>query len=1032
MQTKRRLTIALSVLLCVFTCLGLVLSIRGAQVGKAEIKDVEIKKEYLIGDELNVSSARLLHGGTYVDVEQALLYLPSGDILTGEVFNLQLEGKYTLKLKGKSSSSDVVAKEEFSVFKNAYSLSNTSTCVYKSEGVTTVNDGRTGLEVILAEGDEFVFNQPVDISNCNLNETPVISFCPFQYSGAYDTDKTDSIRTVNVEATKFYVKLTDCYDSSKYVIVELLNRNAEGGMAENPWYSAGANGQILGALDPSVFRNQGYNGEVVAYNGTEWFSLYEGFGVSVGGALPLNTGSISIHYDVKTNKVYANQLTNTYVIEKSIFINDLSDPQVQKNPFEGFTTGEVYVSVYADGYKGASAGFDVTEICGISGSDLQKQFAEDNVVPKIVFNEHMKDRYFGAHGSQIKIKEAVSYDVHNLHHSLTTSVYYAYGTSNQTNVKIKDGKFDLNKLGSYTIEYKSVDAYGNTTVKTVEIISVDCASSGGKIIQTNISNLESVQNGGAIVDLPEYEVSSLNGKVQVTTTVTFPDGNKIEYKDGKGSVCFDQIGQTKITYLLFDGIVEEKIEYSVNVVSSNNVLFNEVYLPIGFIKDASYTLEKMTATIFNQEVASTVVADCFVIEDGKESEIKAVDYNDFKVSANESIQFVYKVGNNQKRSEIIKVYDVNYANQSKLDKTKYFTGDMVTESQSKYINVKSKLTSGTDSFEFINYLSISYFEFKFSIPSEQSDFSRLELILCDAENSENNVVISYTKNANVTEFSIGNIRKSIATNFVDSNFYVFYDVVKGAFFDSYGSMITWNNNFTTDKAILKVVLKDISGNAGINISAVGNQAFTRVSFDTAPAVICTNTESGFFNINDKVTIYKALATDVLTPYLRSGLTISVTGPNGQPIRTLDGISLDGSVFADVDYQVVLDAYGTYTAKYSYVDAFGQTSDMLYNFVVENRVAPTIVLDKGYTKTTRVTVKVGTEYSLVGYSVLDDTTPENEIEVRIFVYNPDYTFKMVSDNKINCTKAGVYQIYYYCYDAFGNYSATGYTLLVEGD
>ena len=751
MKISTKKSIILVLFCCVFcvSCLLFVMNNK-ANAENGVINKVEIKQLYWVGEELNLSNASVKYDNVDYNVSQSLLYLPSGDILSGKVFNLQLKGNYVLELKANTDSGVVIAKEEFSVVDNAYLIDNTSSYTYKSNGVTTANDGRTGLEVSLSEGAEFIFNQPIDITNCNLGQTPVISFCPFQYSGAYDNDLTDSIRTVDVDATKFYVKLTDCYDSTKYVIVELLNRNVAGGMAENPWYSAGANGQILGALDPSVFRNQGYNGEVVPYNGTEWFSLYEGFGVSVGGALPLNTGSISIHYDTKTNKVYANQLANTNIVEKSIFINDLSDAHVQDNPFEGFTTGEVYLSVYASGYKGVSASFDVTEICGISGEQLNKTYAEDVVAPKIIFNEQVKDSYFAARGSKVTIKKATSYDVNNARNALTTTVYYAYGTSNQTIINVDNGEFNLNKLGSYTIEYKAVDTYGNETIKTIEIISIDCTSSNGKIIQVDVPYLSSTQEGGATVELPSFDIYSPNGDVKVSATITMPNGQEICFEDGKGEFCFTQLGQVGVSYVLFDGIVEEIIDYKINVVSSNNVLFNDLSLPIGFIKDATYSLEKMVATVFDGQTESSVVADAFVIEDGKETQMKAISYDSFTVCANESVQFVYKVGSNEKRSDVIKVYDVNYSNSAKLDKSKYFISNMEVESQRKYINLKSKLTAGTDSFEFINYVSISCFEFKFFIPAEQADFSRLEITLYDIENAEKNNVTIYYKQCLIT------------------------------------------------------------------------------------------------------------------------------------------------------------------------------------------------------------------------------------------------------------------------------------------
>ena len=162
------------------------------------------------------------------------------------------------------------AVKEFSVFETIYEVSSlNSQMTYTNEN---------SLKVILADGDTFYYNQPVDLTS-DYDKT-IIDWAITKM--VHDTNKSE------IDASIIDVRLTDCYDESNYITI----RTHRTGLTST-YIRAFANGQqetSLGSVDETKKSGNflwkgGYYGTGKDVNGEEWgkdrlgkYQLYYGSG----------------------------------------------------------------------------------------------------------------------------------------------------------------------------------------------------------------------------------------------------------------------------------------------------------------------------------------------------------------------------------------------------------------------------------------------------------------------------------------------------------------------------------------------------------------------------------------------------------------------------------------------------------------------------------------------------------------------------------------------------------------------------------
>lgn len=139
------------------------------------------------------------------------------------------------------------------------------------------------------------------------------------------------------------------------------------------------------------------------------------------------------------------------------------------------------------------------------------------------------------------------------------------------------------------------------------------------------------------------------------------------------------------------------------------------------------------------------------------------------------------------------------------------------------------------------------------------------------------------------------------------------------------------------------------------------------------------------------------------------LTLSVYDTKGNIVKSVDGITLK-DIDPSVAYKIKLDEYGQYDIKYNVGDS-NASDEISYAVNVPDITAPEFVFEKGF----KTTAKVGDVYVIPAFTVKDNLTAAEDIEVYKYVINPDGRIITITGNGFRFAKAGEYTFYLTAYD-----------------
>ena len=103
-------------------------------------------------------------------------------------------------------------------------------------------------------------------------------------------------------------------------------------------------------------------------------------------------------------------------------------------------------------------------------------------------------------------------------------------------------------------------------------------------------------------------------------------------------------------------------------------------------------------------------------------------------------------------------------------------------------------------------------------------------------------------------------------------------------------------------------------------------------------------------------------------------------------------------------------------------------DDRYAITVTDIEIPTVTLNDYDGKP--VQASINTELSPLAYTVEDNITASNKINVTVVVYNSRGVAVCVTNDKFTLTKADKYTVYIYCTDEAGNTAYVSYELIAK--
>ena len=973
---------------------------------EAEISGGELEEYYYVGSELELpSTVQITYEGENYTGRYSETIGPDSKIYTSNLLQLSDAGSYEAMYSFSADGKNLKTGLTFlAVEANWQMVSEQSSVEYGA--VTTNESSENGLIVTIADGDSFTYNVPVDLKSSDI--TDIITFYPEQTAKKFE-QRENKLSSANFDAEYISVTLTDCYDPTVYVTAmiyyaptwtnSIYARTAASGQGEFGLYL-----DCPIATQPSVY-----------LDGLR-YGLYEGvFGQSI-----TSTGTVPSYYkwsfDFSKNRVYLSESNG-----KSYLINDLDDPAVSSNQFPGFTTGEVYVSVSASDFYTASTIVQIEAIGELRGEELMAGGYIDHKSPVIEIGQDNADSgIYIEKDKEFTLPDAAVYDA-NPAGGVKTSVYYNYGTAMQSSVAVKDNKFIPTLTGTYTVEYRATDAFGNIGRAYMPLYC----------LEESVMTLEVTENhtlkAGVQSEALSYEAFSYNGSVDVEITAVHEGGT--EYAIGSDLTFIPlSAGNYTIVYTYTDGVETKSYSYTTECQPNSEYSFiGEPATLNYYIKNAEYDVAAFSAYSFagsEPEPVQTTVEVSF--DDG---EYAAVGGSTFTVSGNSSLRFRYTAGSAVFETEEIRIVDVGYGDELRIED--YFIGDFTTVKDYDWIEFTSAVQSGNNSLEFINRLSYALFSMDFQIPANASHFNSVSLVFSDFADLTNRVVVKYESlngglsvsvdGANVTtlngQLNDGNVR------------YIRYTAASNAFYFSDNTetiSVPFKFDFDSGYCLFSIEFEGISGNAGITLFRLQNQLISDRTYDDFEPQIYCRESPGYTEIGSQAVAYGAYASDVLSPCLMQDLKLSVTAPDGSYVTSADGVILNG-VPGDMDYIFSLDSYGRYMVEYTVRDESGNSAIQYYFINVADLVEPTVTFDDGATAETVQNVRVNYRYKVKDYTAADNYSAAENLVTIIYIYNSKGVLVSFDSEEFTLTEAGAYTVYVYCFDEAGNYALASYQL-----
>ncbi len=1060
---------ALFCLIAVLACtMGVLINtplneVKGATVS-FEIENVQDVNR--VGTEITLSNEIAVeYNGSSVIFSNGSITYPNGKTYGVGKHKLSDIGSYYIRYYYKDGNVIITAEKVIEITDLYYNLSSSAgsiTTVTAEESVgktlkvnsdNVLINNQDGLILRLNEGTEFVYNKPIDLSKTNAEGFAEI------ITVSYRTDEMDIIpenwkyddkgkvvdssyySIVKDIANDCFIKLTDAYDPNKYVVFKSQRSRKTGntaGLSYQMAVQAGAAGQATSGSIKKASGGANFSSVISEING-ERYNTYMGwnYGCYLNGAYLTSNNAqqkgISWGYDYKTNIVYAKAHGGWNVI------TELDNPDIYPGiEFEGFTTGEVYLSIYCSNYSSADAArVDVMSIDGQSGKELVDMYGKsgrvDFAAPEIFidYEETYDNTIYAPFGAEVELPKAFVKEIFS-DGSYSVNVYTNYNTDYKTLVTTKNNKLKLTKNTLYTVEYSATDSSGQVGKAIMNI----CPVVAEECIWVETEKLTTV-DAGEYVTLPEFAIKTINNKDKIKYSVkVVGEKETFEFKSNDYTFRPNYVGKYKVIYEFSDNAYSGVYEYEFESVASNKVKF--IYSPVlprYVVYGETYCFEDLKGLVYSANGVQEVSADAYISVDGGDF-TKLTSLDNYKITAKNNIRIKFAKDGSESQISEAKVITNTILNPITQNEEvyrvyKYFVGDFSVKDEfndkgrpaTTDMTYTTNQIGGNQTLSFVNIIDVDKLVFQFK-PGTQTNYSCLNVVLTDVYDSKNKLEIKFSVKSGSYAASINGVEKIVSTSIneeyicsIEYNRATKQIVINEQKFD-YGF-----EGFVSNLAHLDVVMEKVMSYSSITIEKVGNHVFrgTKRKDDIVP-VIDVVTSDGSYEIGSTVTLNAPVFTDVISQIDKSKNSVVIQHDDGTVIEVKD---------ITKSYDLNLDKYGTYTIIYSTADTSGNENEYRYSIFVTDKEAPEIIVNN-YAEDTIVVVDYLSIFT-VDYSVTDNTTAKEDIIVSLVLENLETGERkyQTSATEVVCNKVGEFAVRIVATDEYFNYSSKTIYIRVEG-
>ena len=864
-----------------------------------------------------------------------------------------------------------------------YRVSPFSTTDTSTESTTI-----SGLHVSLAPNDTFTYNQIIDLNKLG-GVTPIFNI------GVMPDDGERDVRFI-------YFTLTDAYDPSNVMTVQISTGITDPSTlsAPNSWtifsyLMAKTNNQTFAgtADDAPTF---GTNGHI--YGTISKFGLY-------GGRSEYKMGNeyLALFYESDEKALYVQSLAGKQLV------CDFDDTDYFTVPFDGFTTGEVILSMYATSYYTDSFDMYFREI---AGETVFEETIISYAAPRIV-TDAPENVLEGLVGYEYPVFAASAEDPYGSKTTLTTQVYFGYGSELCYNVNIRNGAFTPQYEGIYTIVYTAENEYGAAASYCIPVTVM-----AGDYNALSIGQAENAEAAvGEKVTIATPVISGGVGETDYTVTVTL-NGGEISVEND--TFVPTEKGEYLVSYIVEDyfGRTAE-MQYTITVTLSDVPVIDEemITLPKYFIKGQTYTLPQVRAYDYADggKERSTLVDAAGGTLDGMQ----------FTPTAEEAV-ISYIAVKGEKSSYVsrtIPVVDVSDGNGG-IDLAKYFYSENISAVKSAASIVFSNTESGTDaSAEFINPFVAKDFSFTAGVPSSSAAGAKIVLSLTDSvrrgeqialvmERTSGGVSISYD-GSTIGEYNSG------------SSLRFYYNASKNTItINSQDSIeLTGFSGFSSGYLYFSFSL--LAGQkTELSLSMLYGQGINNLTVDIGePVIVSAQDYVHDWTHGGQVTVFKANYADAIDPVISA--TVTVYTPSGEIAADIDGNALDG-VSADAEYVCELNEYGYWYVEYTAHSENGDGS-VRYPLLVVDDVAPTVELEGELPSS----VSAGASVTLPAATISDNVDTADTMTCLCLVQEmkSHKTEVYAPGTQVTFETQGTYRVTYLVSDSVGNVTKLIYEIIV---
>lgn len=973
-----------------------------------------LEQNYVFGQKLTLPEATIKYDG-YTKRAQVYTTFPSGRVVEDSILYLTEEGVYKVCFFAVFDGEQKSVEQKFSVQKKLFTVQKDTSSVeyatYKAEehnkDALAISGEVSGAYVHLSAGDKLTYNKVIDLNGkTSLDSIVRIVFTP-SVIGVQD------VGAINVV-------LTDAYNPQNYVTINALGNEEN---AASYVKVAASNGQVLSGWD--------YGGNRI-FSGTNPFGyamycLFNGFSAKRPSIDTIDKNYLEFAMDYEEKTVHA---VNNYNKKYSSVIGDLDSADDYGIVWDGFTTGECFLSVSCGDYVGQTADFVVQTIMGeqvISNDDFVRSSPtleidyinyDKNDLPKAqvnkpykLFDLSCKSPYF----SNLKLEQKVYFDYNGL----------------KTPVEVSNGTFTPTQKGEYTVEISVTDALEQSTVETYVVTATDQEM---PIFISVVGAQQTSGKAGEFISICDIETNGGSGEIKVEYSVTLNDKD-IKVTDKQFFPT--NPGNYKVKVFATDYIGNEKTyEYTVQISPADKPVFTVFpVMPKYLISGNEYQLQEIFAkdyiTSSNKDVKAEILyQDAYGVKRAVNGKIRPIVKNNEDITV---INYIAKIGDAEQRLEYqVPTIIVRENNAIQIERLFVANGSNVAYSEESC--VKFRFFDNT-SYDFINPLAINGIDVRFSADAIGSNFEKLIVTLTDIYNPNQSIKLNYSLRGSKTEFTLNNQdtvyttekvlgrANSVLAFTVDTvNEIVKFDTTstKKASIKTYANGQEYKG-FDSGLVYLNFSFEGVTSVSTFKVNNISGKVLENSGEDFArPKLAILGDFGGNYQPGEKVKLPKIVSTDVVDGLL--SVKMSVTAPNDSYVFDESGLLLYN--VENKEYSIKLEEYGSYKVFLQVVDNDGNPYKYSFEYRVEYDNAPIIKVEKVPT-TGKVGKKIVVPAAKIEHSELGGKTTL----ITYLISDTGNIYKL-TDLAFVPQRAGIYTIRYYCIDELGNNSMLNFNIKVS--